>query len=156
MVQGTAIGGGLETSGYVGTKAGDGGRDPGVCVGERGGLDSLDGVRVVGHTPGPWHVSEDWSVRCPEDACPSPGHRACVVADAPLYGDEDHDARRKADLKLIAAAPELLHEAWHAVAFLEDLEASDNPACDPESYQATGFHGALSGLRAAIAKAEGK
>jgi hypothetical protein len=66
------------------------------------------------------------------------------------------DGEGIANARLIAAAPELLHEARRALAFLVDLEASANSCTDPASSEAAGFHITVNGLRAAIAKAEGK
>jgi hypothetical protein len=59
------------------------------------------------------------------------------------------------DVVLIAAASDLLHEAKRAVAFLEDLELSDNPVTDRDNPQCAGFYLTLSGLKTAIAKTEG-
>jgi hypothetical protein len=60
---------------------------------------------------------------------------------------------QEANARLIAAAPDLLREAQQALAFLEDLEASENPATEPESVQAPTFFMLLASLRDAIAKA---
>jgi hypothetical protein len=50
----------------------------------------------------------------------------------------------------------LRFELRHALEFLEDLQASDNPCLEPTSSQAATFHMVHSGLfRALVAKAEG-
>ena len=104
------------------------------------------------HTPGPWRANDT-------DACiwPTVGRRAPI---ATLFTAQDPDseglaesagysAEELANMALLASAPELLTEARHALNVLAALAtgqlqrvAKDSPA--------------ILGLRAAIAKAEGR
>ena len=98
------------------------------------------------HTPGPWKVvAADWGST---DGDPIQYVRYYVEHEPPEIS--------VANGLLIAAAPDLLHEAKHALEVLDDLELSDNPATDPANPQAAGFHMVRAGLARAIAKAEGK
>lgn len=131
----------------------------------------------MSHTPGPWSVekrfseetgSAHYAISNPSFDAPCrcgarhPSGRLIAWMSGGL-GDVQHrpelwrnDPEAEADARLIAAAPDLLREAKEALALLEDMEASDNPACDPEGNQASNFFMTKAALERAIAKAKGR
>lgn len=105
------------------------------------------------HTQGPWSVCYDH----PDDECRE--SIAYIRPSAPVDGfweaNEiatvyacDGSDERKANVRLLAAAPELLEALYAALPFVEDLQQDDG-------YKPGYVAATLATLRAAIAKAEG-
>lgn len=90
----------------------------------------------MAHTPGPWVIREPEDDELHEVYAENGGDLICF----PVY-----TANQKANLPLIAAAPELLDACKLAAEWLEDLTRGD---VDAEAE--------LAGIKQAIAKAEGR
>ena len=92
----------------------------------------------MAHTPGPWRFAKDghepyWNVDMPLPGLPGYGY-----ANAMVYTTE-------ADARLIAAAPELLHELQHLLSMWEE-----SIGWEPD------YMDMADSARKAIAKAEGR
>lgn len=68
----------------------------------------------MSHTPGPWKVVDRWYVWTDDDV----GCEVAKVCDENL--DDDTLVQADADARLIAAAPELLHELQHLLSMWEE------------------------------------
>lgn len=119
---------------------------------------------MSGHTPGRWLLSDDgghiYSDCNSGDVIVCPGDIICLEPDA----DESSEMWRKANARLIAAAPEMLEALKQLVAMMDDCMS--DLGCNPnaEDYvpgetdvelNPRGTY-RLSQARAAIAKAEGR
>lgn len=102
------------------------------------------------HTPGPWKVFNGTDVYPDDDD--TEGMR--YIADcAPVYDDLSFEQRR-ANARLIAAAPDLLAVARIIAAMpITETAADDVPLYGLDGVYLT--HGHIRAARAAIAKAEG-
>lgn len=96
------------------------------------------------HTPGPWFVAKDTDIQESDgNIVESPNGYEIRPERGIRLGNE------ACDLRLIAAAPELLDALFTALPFVED-------AADDEIYKSHRVHVALKEIRAAIAKATGE
>lgn len=121
---------------------------------------------MSGHTPGPWKWGKDWTKKAfgnPDNECSGEKYAdlrlmAGDVEVIPIRIDHyevmiDHDGTpegtiRKADRRLIAAAPDLLEACKLALTFKR--EGCPDPSCHVCKQNAA----EMDQLRAAIAKAE--
>ena len=101
------------------------------------------------HTPGPWNTRIEKRTRL---ICDANGNQIAAIRPVSRYGIDGDDA---ANARLIVAAPDLLGAARFALAYLED-HASETSEGDYDAEYAASCDAAVVGLRAAIAKAEGR
>lgn len=98
----------------------------------------------MSHTPGPWVIGPaDWliSQRHGMGYRNFPVHAPAGYDVAMVYSDED-DAEQEANVRLIAAAPDLLDAVEELLIYLADWDDPDNETCQR--------------ARAAVAKAKGE
>ena len=111
------------------------------------------------HTSGPWKVYDQGKDDGEEYGC-------CVLSETdPIADWIARDVMNRANARLIAAAPDFYREAVRVVAWLERLAANaDKHAQDTRfmtlaeanKADAKNYRASIAGLKAAIAKAEGR
>jgi hypothetical protein len=97
----------------------------------------MEGLRMSKHTPGPWHVSEEWdgtSIKAGHF------HVTHTIQSCGFHPDEEDKAVTQANARLIAAAPDLLEMLVEAANFIQPYSVGQN---------------LLERIDAAIAKAKG-
>lgn len=110
------------------------------------------------HTPGPWVVWQDYSSETfvvanpPDEGQPFRGQLIASRTNCPDW---------TANARLIAAAPDLLAQLQHALAFIEHAHLGDTPPSECDSIECGIDEGPtmecdLKAIRAAIARAEGR
>jgi hypothetical protein len=100
------------------------------------------------HTPGPWRF-----VAYTNAISPTTGNG--VIAKIPPAGPDPLFPRpdiAEANARLIAAAPELLHQLYMVLPYLEDLQDSDARRSEP-TYKPGALARIVQETKAAIAKA---
>lgn len=100
------------------------------------------------HTPGPW----EWGANVPDDPHTASHFRVLGNQSTSVLIHQAHWPVTDEDVRLIAAAPDLLQAAKHALSEFDDFEN----VCDESEVEgySTMFDAARA-LRDAIAKAEG-
>jgi len=98
------------------------------------------------HTPGPWYTAAVGSGDVYDRAVGSPGRGPAICRLLGRTAEDDDNTR------LIAAAPELLEWLKECLMEMEGMHTQAYPKCSG----GCPYHYALTGARAAIAKAEGR
>ena len=121
-------------------------------------LDAIQ-ARADAAAPGPWTVDTDFGHNEYDEETDAP--QAAYVPESLTVDLEEYDAMSVATAEFVARAredvPALVAEvrrlraaARDALEFLDDIEASDNHATQPETHQGDTFRVVLAGLRIAL------